>query len=61
MKFPPKYFLGAAASPFASEPRFQAIREHKKINAGPSFSRPIWYMTQMDWMNGSMSWRSGIS
>jgi len=37
MKFPPKYFLGAAASPFASEPRFQAIREHKKINAGAQF------------------------
>jgi methylenetetrahydrofolate reductase (NADPH) len=37
MKFPPKYFLGAAASPFASEPRFQALREHKKINAGAQF------------------------
>ncbi len=37
MKFPPKYFLGAAGSPFASEPRFQAIREHKKINAGAQF------------------------
>jgi len=37
IKFPPKYFLGAAASPFASEPKFQAIREHKKINAGAQF------------------------
>jgi methylenetetrahydrofolate reductase (NADPH) len=37
MKFPPKYFLGAAASPFASEPKFQAIREHKKVNAGAQF------------------------
>ena len=37
MKFPPKYFLGAAASPFASEPKFQALREHKKINAGAQF------------------------
>ncbi|MGA2490875.1 MAG: methylenetetrahydrofolate reductase C-terminal domain-containing protein [Anaerolineales bacterium] len=37
MKFPPKYFLGAAASPYASEPKFQAIREHKKINAGAQF------------------------
>jgi methylenetetrahydrofolate reductase (NADPH) len=37
LKFPPKYFLGAAASPFASEPRFQAIREHKKVNAGAQF------------------------
>jgi methylenetetrahydrofolate reductase (NADPH) len=37
MKFPPKYFLGAAASPYASEPRFQAIREQKKVNAGAQF------------------------
>jgi methylenetetrahydrofolate reductase (NADPH) len=37
MKFPPKFFLGAAASPYASEPRFQAIREHKKVNAGAQF------------------------
>lgn len=37
MKFPPKFFLGAAASPFASEPRFQAIREQKKVNAGAQF------------------------
>ncbi len=37
MKFPPQYFLGAAASPYASEPKFQAIREHKKVNAGAQF------------------------
>lgn len=37
LKRPPGYFLGAAASPFASEPHFQAIREHKKINAGAQF------------------------
>jgi methylenetetrahydrofolate reductase (NADPH) len=37
MKFPPKYFLGAAASPFASEPKFQALRENKKVNAGAQF------------------------
>jgi len=37
MKFPPKYFIGAAASPFASEPKFQAVREHKKVNAGAQF------------------------
>ncbi len=33
----PSYFLGAAASPFASRPEFQAIREHKKVNAGAQF------------------------
>ncbi|MDD5570138.1 MAG: methylenetetrahydrofolate reductase C-terminal domain-containing protein [Bacteroidales bacterium] len=37
IKFPPKFFLGAAASPFASEPKFQAIREQKKIDAGAQF------------------------
>lgn len=37
MKFPPRYFLGAAASPFASDVRFQALREHKKVNAGAQF------------------------
>lgn len=37
IKFPPKYFLGAAAAPFASDMRFQAIREHKKVNAGAQF------------------------
>jgi methylenetetrahydrofolate reductase (NADH) len=37
MKASPELFLGAAASPFASEPRFQALREEKKINAGAQF------------------------
>ncbi|MCZ7547524.1 MAG: methylenetetrahydrofolate reductase [Anaerolineae bacterium] len=37
LKNAPQMFLGAAASPFASLPRFQALREHKKINAGAQF------------------------
>ncbi len=37
MENPPKFFLGAAASPFASEPEYQAIRDHKKVNAGAQF------------------------
>jgi methylenetetrahydrofolate reductase (NADPH) len=37
IKVPPKFFLGAAASPFASDPKFQALREHKKVNAGAQF------------------------
>jgi len=37
IKNPPKLFLGAAAAPFASRPEFQAIREHKKVNAGAQF------------------------
>ena len=34
---PPKLFLGAATSPFSSDPVLQAIRDHKKINAGAQF------------------------
>ena len=37
IKFPPKFFLGAAASPYSSNPLFQAIREQKKVNAGAQF------------------------
>ena len=37
LKSPPQLFLGAAASPFASRPDFQALREQKKVNAGAQF------------------------
>jgi len=37
IKEPPKLFLGAATSPFASDPVLQAIKDHKKINAGAQF------------------------
>jgi methylenetetrahydrofolate reductase (NADH) len=37
IKNPPQYFMGAAGAPFASRPEFQAIREHKKVNAGAQF------------------------
>lgn len=37
MKTSPQFFLGAAAAPFASEPKFQALREQKKVNAGAQF------------------------
>lgn len=37
MKTPPRYFLGAAASPYASHPKYQALREEKKVNAGAQF------------------------
>jgi methylenetetrahydrofolate reductase (NADPH) len=37
IKCAPQLFLGAAGSPFASEVRFQAIREEKKVNAGAQF------------------------
>jgi len=37
IKNPPKMFIGAATSPFASDPILQAIKDHKKINAGAQF------------------------
>jgi methylenetetrahydrofolate reductase (NADPH) len=37
MKDHPKLFLGAATSPFATDPVLQAIKDHKKINAGAQF------------------------
>lgn len=37
LKSPPRYFLGAAATPFASNMKFQALREQKKVNAGAQF------------------------
>jgi methylenetetrahydrofolate reductase (NADPH) len=37
MKDPPRLFLGAATSPCGSDPGLQAIRDHKKVNAGAQF------------------------
>jgi 5,10-methylenetetrahydrofolate reductase len=37
IKNSPKMFIGAATSPFASDPLLQAIKDHKKINAGAQF------------------------
>ena len=37
LKHAPEFFLGAAASPFSSDPVFQALREQKKVNAGAQF------------------------
>jgi len=54
IKFPPKFFLGAAASPFASEPRFQALREQKKVNAGAQFFQTnlVYDIDRMEiWLN----------
>lgn len=54
IKTPPQYFLGAAASPFASEPKFQALREHKKVNAGAQFFQTnlVYDVAHMEiWLN----------
>ena len=37
IKTPPRFFLGAAASPFVVRFKFEAIRAEKKINAGAQF------------------------
>jgi 5,10-methylenetetrahydrofolate reductase len=54
IKFPPRFFLGAAASPFASDPKFQAIREQKKVNAGAQFFQTnlVYDVERMEvWLN----------
>jgi methylenetetrahydrofolate reductase (NADPH) len=53
IKVPPKFFLGAAASPFGAPPRFEAIRAEKKINAGAQFiqTQPIFdYDGFLQWL-----------
>jgi len=37
IKYPPKYFLGAATSLYGCEPAMRAIRDQKKVNAGAQF------------------------
>ena len=37
IQVPPKFFLGAATTPFAADPELQAIRDQKKVNAGAQF------------------------
>ena len=37
IKDKPRWFIGAAAAPFASKPAYQAIRAEKKVNAGAQF------------------------
>jgi methylenetetrahydrofolate reductase (NADPH) len=54
IKTPPRFFLGAAASPFASEPRFQALREHKKVNTGAQYFQTnlVYEVGRMEiWLN----------
>jgi methylenetetrahydrofolate reductase (NADPH) len=43
IKTPPRFYLGAAASPFGAKSEFEAIRAEKKINAGAQFiqTQPI--------------------
>jgi methylenetetrahydrofolate reductase (NADPH) len=57
IKHPPKYFLGAAASPFSSNPKFQALREQKKVNAGAQF-----FQTNLVYdINGMETWLNELA
>jgi methylenetetrahydrofolate reductase (NADPH) len=54
IKYPPKFFLGAAASPYSSNPLFQALREQKKVNAGAQFFQTnlVFDINRMEtWLN----------
>jgi methylenetetrahydrofolate reductase (NADPH) len=53
IKSPPRFFLGAAASPFGAKPEFEAIRAEKKINAGAQFiqTQPVFDHDRfLDWL-----------
>ena len=53
IKVPPRFFLGAAASPYAAVPRYEAIRTEKKVNAGAQFiqTQPIFdYERFLEWL-----------
>lgn len=53
IKVPPKFFLGAAGSPFGAPPKYEAIRAEKKINAGAQFiqTQPIFdYNGFVEWL-----------
>lgn len=53
IKEPPRFFLGAAASPFGALPEYEAIRAEKKINAGAQFiqTQPVFDHDRfLDWL-----------
>ncbi len=53
IKAPPRFFLGAAASPFGALPEYEAIRAEKKVNAGAQFiqTQPVFDHDRfVDWL-----------
>jgi methylenetetrahydrofolate reductase (NADPH) len=49
----PRFFLGAAASPFGAPPKYEAIRAEKKVNAGAQFiqTQPVYdYNRFVEWL-----------
>ena len=55
IKYPPKFFLGAAASPFSSAPKFQTLREPRRLTPGRNSSRPTWSTILNTWKSGLMN------
>ncbi|MCK7522557.1 MAG: hypothetical protein MZV64_35185 [Ignavibacteriales bacterium] len=53
IKFPPKFFLGAAASPFASDPKFQAIARAEEGQRGRAV------LPDQPGLRRRAAWRSG--
>lgn len=53
IKTRPSFFLGAAASPYAAIPRYEAIRTEKKVNAGAQFiqTQPVFDLERFsEWL-----------
>ena len=53
IKVRPQWFLGTAASPFGAPPKYEAIRMHKKVNAGAQFvqTQPVFDHDRfMEWL-----------
>lgn len=49
----PEWFLGAASSPFGTLPKYEALRVHKKVNAGAQFiqTQPVFDLDRFsEWM-----------
>lgn len=49
----PMFFLGAAGSPYGAPPKYEALRAHKKVNAGAQFiqTQPIFeYNRFLEWL-----------
>jgi methylenetetrahydrofolate reductase (NADPH) len=53
IKHRPQWFLVAASSPFGAPPKYEALRVHKKVNAGAQFiqTQPIFdYDRFLEWL-----------
>jgi len=53
IKAVPRFFLGAAGSPYGANPDFEALRAEKKVNAGAQFiqTQPVFDLDRfLDWL-----------